>query len=29
MLKTIDVSRAFPIQGEEDFYALKKVNVHI
>ena len=28
MLKTIDVSRAFPIQGEEDFYALKKVNVH-
>ena len=29
MLKTIDVSRAFPIRGEEDFYALKKVNVHI
>lgn len=29
MLKTIDVSRAFPIQGEENFYALKKVNVHI
>ena len=29
MMKTIDVSRAFPIQGEEDFYALKKVNVHI
>ena len=29
MLKTIDVSRAFPIQGDEDFYALKKVNVHI
>ena len=29
MLKTIDVSRAFPIQGEEDFYALKNVNVHI
>ena len=29
MLKTIDVSRAFPIQGEEDFYTLKKVNVHI
>lgn len=29
MVKTIDVSRAFPIQGEEDFYALKKVNVHI
>lgn len=29
MLKTIDVSRAFPIQGEADFYALKKVNVHI
>ena len=29
MLKTIDVSRAFPIQGEDDFYALKKVNVHI
>ena len=29
MLKTIDVSRAFPSQGEEDFYALKKVNVHI
>ena len=29
MLKTLDVSRAFPIQGEEDFYALKKVNVHI
>ena len=29
MLKTIDVSRAFPIQGEEAFYALKKVNVHI
>ena len=29
MLKTIDVSRAFPIQGEEDFYALKKVNVHL
>ena len=29
MLKTIDVSRAFPIHGEEDIYALKKVNVHI
>ena len=29
MLKTIEVSRAFPISGGEDFYALKKVNAHI
>ena len=29
MLKTIDVSRAFPISGGEDFYALKNVNAHI
>ena len=29
MLKTIDVSRAFPISGGDDFYALKNVNVHI
>ena len=29
MIKTIDVSRAFPIAGGEDFYALKNVNVHI
>ena len=29
MLKTIDVSRAFPIAGGDDFYALKGVNVHI
>ena len=29
MIKTSDVSRAFPIVGGEDFYALKKVNVHI
>ena len=29
MLRTTDVSRAFPISGGEDFYALKNVNVHI
>ena len=29
MIKTIDISRAFPIAGGEDFYALKNVNVHI
>ena len=29
MLKTIDISRAFPIAGGDDFYALKNVNVHI
>jgi len=29
MIITRNVSRAFPIAGEEDFYALKNINVHI
>jgi len=29
MLITKNVSRAFPVSGEDDFYALRDVNVHI
>ena len=29
MIITKNVSRAFPIVGEDDFYALKNINVHI
>ena len=29
MLQTLDVSRAFPVEGGEDFYALKNVSVRV